>query len=82
VDTNSEIEDGKGLLVTLSPDFQVVQSIALAGPRDVQVTECRFRPDGSVIFAGSRNGPLTHTDPSMLNNDGMLGTVALSSASP
>ena len=35
VDTNSEVEDGKGLLLTLSADLAPQGSIELPGPRDV-----------------------------------------------
>jgi len=50
----------------------------LAGPRDVQVQALRLAPDGQLRFAGLRDGPLTHTDPAMRNDDGVLGATRLS----
>jgi len=77
VDTNSEVENGKGLLLSLSPDLSIQASLLLPGPRDVQVRALRRSPDGRVVFAGMRDGPLTHTDPTMTNNDGIWGVARL-----
>jgi hypothetical protein len=77
VDTNSEVEDGQGLLLALSPDLSRRTTVSLRGPRDVQVRALRLLPDGSLMFAGSRNGPLTHTDPVMQFNEGVLGATRL-----
>jgi len=77
VDTNSEIENGKGLLLTLAPDLTQEAVLELPMPRDVQVHALRALPDGSLLFAGTRDGPLTHTDPSMTNNDGFWGLARL-----
>ena len=84
VDTNSEVEDGKGLLLALSPDLSARATLSLAGPRDVQLHALRLATDGRLVFAGMRNGPLTHTDRAMYNNEGVLGaaTLALPSAIP
>jgi len=38
----------------------------------------RLLSDGSVILAGTRDGPLTHTEPSMTRNDGFWGVVRIS----
>jgi hypothetical protein len=75
VDTNSEIEDGKGLLLTLSADLARQGSIELPGPRDVQLRALRRTRDGRLVFAGMRDGPLTHTDPAMTFNDGIWGVA-------
>lgn len=75
VDTNSEVENGKGLFLTLSSDLTQESTLELVGPRDVQVNTLRLRSDGSYVFAGTRDGPLTHTDPSMTNNDGVWGVL-------
>ena len=77
VDTNSEVENGKGLLLSLSADLSIQASLTLTGPRDVQVRALRRLPDGRLVFAGMRDGPLTHTDPAMTNNDGVWGTARL-----
>jgi hypothetical protein len=75
VDTNSEVENGKGLFLTLRADLTQESTVELVGPRDVQVRTLRLRSDGSLVFAGTRDGPLTHTDPVMTNNDGVWGIV-------
>ena len=46
-------------------------------PRDVQVRAARSLPDGGLLLAGMRDGPLTHTDPAMTNNDGFWGVARL-----
>ena len=77
VDTNSEVENGKGLLLSLSADLSRQTSITLPGPRDVQIRALRRLPDGQIVFAGMRDGPLTDTDPAMTNNDGVWGVARL-----
>jgi len=77
VDTNSEVENGKGLLLTLGPDLEREAVVELPMPRDVQVRAARLLPDGGLVVAGMRDGPLTHTEPSMTNNDGFWGVVHL-----
>lgn len=73
VDTNSGVEDGKGLLPSLPADLSVRTSLTLSGPRDVQIRALRRLPDGRLPFAGLRDGPLTHTEPANTNNDGVWG---------
>ena len=73
VDTNSEVENGKGLLLTLGQDLSRQAVLALPMPRDVQLRALRLLPDGDVVLAGTRDGPLTHTEPSMTHNDGFWG---------
>lgn len=47
----------------------------------MQLLALRLATDGRLVFAGMRNGPLTHTDRAMYNNEGVLGvTLALPSA--
>jgi len=77
VDTNSEVENGKGLLLTLSPDLTRRAVLELPMPRDVQVRAVRPLPGGDLVVAGTRDGPLTHTEPSMTNNDGFWGIVRI-----
>jgi hypothetical protein len=77
VDTNSEVENGKGLLLSLSADLSQHTSMTLPGPRDVQLRALRRLPDGRIVFAGMRDGPLTHTDPAMTNNDGVWGVARI-----
>jgi hypothetical protein len=73
VDTNSEVENGKGLLLTLGQDLSRQAVLVLPMPRDVQLRALRLLPDGDVVLAGTRDGPLTHTEPSMTHNDGFWG---------
>ena len=75
VDTNSEVENGKGLVMALTPDLVPASNVTLAGPRDVQVEAVVALPDGRAVFAGIRNGPLTHTPPEQTSNEGMLGVL-------
>jgi hypothetical protein len=75
VDTNSEVENGKGLLLTLGPDLSPEAVLELPMPRDVQVRALRVLPDGDLLLAGTRDGPLTHTEASMTHNDGFWGVV-------
>jgi hypothetical protein len=75
VDTNSEVENGKGLLLTLGPDLSRQAVLELPMPRDVQVRALRMLPGGDLLLAGTRDGPLTHTEPSMTRNDGFWGVV-------
>lgn len=75
VDTNSEVEAGKGLLLSLSHDFALRTSVTLDGPRDVQVRLLVPRPDGRLFFAGTRDGPLTHDAPSEQRDEGFVGVV-------
>ena len=77
VDTNSEVENGKGLLLTLGPDLTREAALELPMPRDVQVRALRVLPDGDLVLAGTRDGPLTHTEPSMTHNDGFWGIAHL-----
>jgi hypothetical protein len=77
VDTNSEVENGKGLVLTLDPDLEPQAVLDLPLPRDVQIRAARLLPDGRLVLAGTRDGPLTHTDPSMTNNDGFWGIARL-----
>ena len=48
-------------------------------PRDVQVRATRLLPDGDLVLAGTRDGPLTHTEPSMTHNDGFWGIARIGS---
>jgi hypothetical protein len=75
VDTNSIVEDGKGLVLALSPDLQRQTSVILPGPRDVIVQSIDLLGDGRVAVAGTRNGPLTHTEQAMQFNEGFWGTI-------
>jgi len=77
VDTNSEIEDGKGLLLTLGPELTPQGVLELPGPRDVQVHAVRMLPDGDVVVAGTRDGPLTHTERALTHNVGFWGIAHL-----
>jgi hypothetical protein len=78
VDTNSEIENGKGLLLALEPDLGREAVLELPMPRDVQVRVVRALPNGDVVLAGTRDGPLTHTEAPMTHNDGFWGIARLS----
>src|SRR5262249_17830391 len=58
VDTNSEVENGKGLVLTLGPDLDREAVLELPLPRDVQIRAARLLPDGRLVLAGMRDGPL------------------------
>jgi len=75
VDTNSEVENGKGLLLVLQPDLTEQSVVELPMPRDVQVHALRMLSNGRLVFAGTRDGPLTHTERSMTRNDGFWGVA-------
>jgi hypothetical protein len=75
VDTNSEVENGKGALLTLGPDLTRRAVLELRMPRDVQVRAARILPDRKLLVAGTRDGPLSHTEPSMTHNDGFWGVA-------
>jgi len=77
VDTNSEVENGKGLLLTLEPDLSRGSLLELPLPRDVQVRALHLLPSGDVVLAGTRDGPLTHTPVSETHNDGFWGVAHL-----
>ena len=77
VDTNSEVENGKGLLLTLGPDLTREAVLELPLPRDVQVRAVRLLPGGELVLAGTRDGPLTHTEPAMTHDDGFWGIARL-----
>jgi hypothetical protein len=62
---------------SLSPDLAKRTVVNLPGPRDVQLRALRLAPDGRMFFAGMRNGPLTHTDPALLHNEGVLGATRI-----
>ena len=53
--------------------------LELPMPRDVQVRATRLLPDGDLVLAGTRDGPLTHTEPSMTHNDGFWGIARIGS---
>ncbi len=46
-------------------------------PRDVQLRALRLLPDGDVVLAGTRDGPLTHTESSLTHNDGFWGVAPM-----
>ena len=61
--------------MTLGPDLTPQAVFELPMPRDVQVRAVRMLPGGDLLLAGTRDGPLTHTEPSMTRNDGFWGVV-------
>ncbi|WP_437995426.1 hypothetical protein WMF26_29505 [Sorangium sp. So ce185] len=69
VDTNSWTESGQGMLLRMDAQGERVESLLLKGPRQVIVERLAFAPDRSVRFAGTYDGPITHTD----DNDPSLG---------
>lgn len=76
VDTNSWVEFGQGMLLRTDAQGERVESLLLKGPRQVIVERLAFGPDGAVRFAGTFDGPITHTDdedPSLGFDHVMLG---------
>ncbi|WP_257451598.1 hypothetical protein [Archangium lipolyticum] len=73
VDTNSWVEPGKGLLLKTDENGEQLGRLELTGTRHVQVTHLAFRPDGTLQFGGTTDGPLTHTPLDEWFNETVLG---------
>ncbi|MBZ4423142.1 hypothetical protein [Myxococcus sp. RHSTA-1-4] len=76
VDTNSLVEFGQGLLLRTDVQGERTESLLLKGPRHVTVRRLALHPDGTLRFAGTFDGPITHTgdeDPSLGFSHVMLG---------
>ncbi|MCY1079250.1 hypothetical protein [Archangium lansingense] len=75
-DTNSWIEPGKGLLLKTDENGDQLGLLTLTGPRHVEVTHLAFRPDGTIQFGGTSDGPLTHTPLDEWFNETVLGVFS------
>lgn len=73
VDTNSLVEDGKGLILRTGVEGGERQVLTLPGPRNVVVQRIALTPDGGVVFAGTFDGPITHTPAGEGHQKTMLG---------
>ena len=49
----------------------------LHGPRRSSIDTLAPRRDGSVVFAGTTDGPITHTDPGERERTPVLGSLRL-----
>jgi hypothetical protein len=76
VDTNSWIEPGKGLLLKTDENGERLGLLELTGPRHVAVTHLALRPDGTLQFGGTSDGPLTHTPLDAWFNETVLGLAS------
>lgn len=75
VDTRSQVEFARGYVLALGTDGHRVDLVTLRGPRHNLIDSLAPRSDGSVVFAGSTDGPITHTDPSEWNATALIGVV-------
>jgi hypothetical protein len=75
VDTRSQVEFARGYVLALGTDGHRVGLVTLHGPRRNTIDSLAVRADGRVVFSGSTDGPITHTDPSEWNATALLGVV-------
>jgi len=73
VDTNSWVEFGQGFLYGVDATGRETSRVALRGPRHTQVQAFARSEGGHVFFAGSFDGPITHTPTTEWNKKAMLG---------
>jgi hypothetical protein len=76
VDTGSQVQDAKGFILDVGIDGSVTKLTTLHGPRRNVIESMATRDDGSVVFVGTTDGPITHTDPSQHSLSALLGVLA------
>ena len=76
VDTGSRVTDGDGFVLPVSLSDTRGTRWTLHSERNSEVELLAPRADGSVLFFASSDGPITHTDPTLRYNRGLLGVVA------
>lgn len=76
VDTGSQVEIAKGFLVDVGIDGSSVRLSTLHGPRRNVIERMATLGDGSVVFVGTTDGPITHTDPGQRSMSALLGVMA------
>jgi hypothetical protein len=74
-DSGSLIANGKGFVLGVGPDGARGGVTWFTGDRDTDVQAVAVSTCGDLAVGGFRNGPLTHTDPSELENQGWIGIV-------
>ncbi|HMG57639.1 MAG TPA: hypothetical protein VK601_29265 [Kofleriaceae bacterium] len=77
VDTGSQVEFAQGFVMAVGTNASPASLMTLHGPRRNVITTMSGAGDGSVTFAGTTDGPITHTDPAELSTSAVLGTLRL-----
>ena len=75
-DTNSQTSNGAGMLVEVDETAAILNTTTLSAPRNVIVKSSATAESGQIFFAGSYDGPITHTceqDETLCYQKGMVG---------
>lgn len=80
VDSGSLIANRNGYVLALGPDGSRRAVTWLSGERDTMVEALAELPSGELTLAGTRNGSITHTDPSERFNEGWVDVLAAPAA--
>jgi hypothetical protein len=75
VDTRSQVEFAQGFVLAIGTDGSPAGMATLHGPRHNVIDSLAARADGSVVFAGSSDGPITHTDAHEWQSIALIGVV-------
>ncbi|WP_394821419.1 hypothetical protein [Pendulispora albinea] len=73
VDTNSWMEFGQALVYAVDAEGKETARITFRGPRHTEITTFDWTKRGAVVFGGTFDGPVTHTEDQRSN--GMLGVL-------
>ena len=76
VDTGSQVEFANGFIVDVGIDGSSTNLATLHGPRRNVIERMASLGDGSVVFVGTTDGPITHTDPGQRSLSALLGVMA------
>jgi hypothetical protein len=77
VDTGSQVEFGQGFILAVGLDGNPIAQARLHGSRHNVIEALAPLEDGGVVFAGTTDGPITHTDPAELSSTALLGVLRL-----
>jgi hypothetical protein len=77
LESGSLITNRNGFLLALDPDGRRQAVTWLSGQRDTLVRALAELPSGELALAGTRNGPITHTETSERFNEGWVDVLAL-----
>jgi hypothetical protein len=80
LDSGSLITNRNGYVLALGPDGSRRAVTWLSGQRDTMVEALAQLPSGELALAGTRNGPLTHTDVNERFNEGWVNVLAAPAA--